>query len=201
MNVKKTLLNLIKYLHLSDKENKGIKFSENPLSINKNISGQLLKYYQHIYLSNDCYFNNPFLGIVLFSVNSENTEPERWALEDDERFQNNDYVIFAATMIDDVIFCDVREERCPVYTLISGDDKPIKLSDSLFEFLSFYINLTIIQLVDFNKEIYANKNLDYKKEFLEKVYSLINEEFSGEAKNGLIEFTLSGTLHIIGVDK
>ncbi|WP_109077561.1 hypothetical protein [Aggregatibacter kilianii] len=201
MNLENILPDLVKCFYLSEPIDGELEYSEMPLKVNaEDISGQLLEYYQHLSFEGDCYFGDQLFGMILFPALSESTEPEAWALQANERFQNRDYIIFAATISDDIIFCDIRDEKNPVYGLISGDDKAIKLSDSLFDFLVFYTKLTKLQVIEFKKEIYANKNLDYKKDFIERVYSLISNDFSKNV-DGLVEFILSGTLHLIDINK
>ena len=59
-------------------------------------------------------------------------------LQDDPQFSEGQYQIFAATDIDDILFCDIRDEKSPVYAWIPGECNYYKLSESLTEFLEFY---------------------------------------------------------------
>ncbi|MGT2711266.1 hypothetical protein [Streptococcus oriscaviae] len=193
MEIKNILPDLVECFYLSNRIDGEIEFLENPLLLTvNNISGQLLEYYQHLSFAEDCYFGNQFFDIVLLPIQSEGTRPETFGVHHDERFQKNDYIIFAHTTSDDVIFCDVRDEKCPVYGLISGGEYPHKLGDSLYDFLSFYIKIVKLEINDYHEEIYSDNNFNIKKEFVADVSNIINNNFSGESHEGLITFLLSG---------
>ena len=72
-------------------------------------------------------------------------------------------------------FCDVREARCPVYGLISGDSTPLPSSDSLFGFLAFYAELTRLQAIEFNGAIFADKQFNLNPAFATAVHACINQ--------------------------
>lgn len=69
----------------------------------------------------------------------------------------------------------MREQHCPVYGLISGDDKPLPLSNSLFDFLVFYADLTRLQAIAFNDAIFADKQFNLNPAFEAAVYVRISQ--------------------------
>ncbi|MDU8925697.1 hypothetical protein RYD26_12490 [Pasteurellaceae bacterium LIM206] len=193
MDIKKILPNLVECFYLSNRIDGELEFIKNPLPIaDKNIFRQLLEYYQHLSFKADCYFGNQFFDIVLLPMQSEGTKPETWALHHDERFKKKDYIIFAHTTSDDVICCNIRDDKCPVYGLISGSEHYHKLGDSLYDFLSFYIKLVYLEINDYHEEIYSDNNFNVKKEFIDDVSNIIKANFSGDSREGLIRFLLSG---------
>lgn len=156
--------------------------------------GQLGQFYQHLIFSDACYFGNRFFNLALLALEAENRDPDYLGLDSLESWTERPYEIFAQTMAEDILFCAVDEPSCPVYGLISGDDRMIKLSDSMAEFLSFYISLTRLQAITFKREIYANSQLDYKKEFIAEVERLIQISVSGQVQVALTDFILGGAL-------
>lgn len=154
--------------------------------------GQLGQFYRHLIFSDACYFGNRFFNLALLALKAENRDPAYLGLDSLESWRERPYEIFAQTMAEDILFCAVDDPACPVYGLISGDDRMIKLSDSLAEFLSFYMALTRLQAITFKREIYVNGQLDYKKEFIAEVVQLIEDSVSGQAQAGLMDFILDG---------
>lgn len=188
MNMNSLLQDFVKHFYLSKKMDGELHFSEEKLlERDEKLSGQLLEYYQHLSFEGECYFGNRFFNLVFLPYLSEATEPETWALDDNQLFNQKDYMIFAHNMLDEVIFCDVRDQDCPVYSLISGSSEVMKLSNSLFDFLSFYIELTNLQALKFKYEV-REQNLKLKNEFVDDVYLIINRCFCGDIKENLIEF-------------
>ena len=116
-----------------------VSFSNEKLRIqSSNLTGELLAYYQHIEFDKDLFFANQNFNIVLLPLDSPTRTVECWALQDDPQFSEGQYQIFAATDIDDILFCDIRDEKSPVYAWIPGECKYYKLSESLTEFFEFY---------------------------------------------------------------
>ncbi|WP_424406633.1 hypothetical protein [Pasteurella sp. PK-2025] len=188
MNVNSLLQDFVKHFYLSKKMDGELHFSEEKLlERDEKLSGQLLEYYQHLSFEGECYFGNRFFNLVFLPYLSEATEPETWALDDNQLFNQKDYMIFAHNMLDEAIFCDVRDQDCPVYSLISGSSEVMKLSNSLFDFLSFYIELTKLQALSFKYEV-REQNLKLKKELVDDVYLMINKFFCDDIKENLIEF-------------
>ena len=95
------------------------------------LSGDLLTYYQHIALPHFCLFDNLFFNIGLIALGEDSRDPDYLGLDCLPTWRDS-YQIFAQTLGEDLIFCDTRQAYCPVYGLISGDDKPLPLSNSLF---------------------------------------------------------------------
>ena len=106
------------------------------------MTGELLDYYQHIEFNKDLFFGNQNFNIVLLPLDSPARTVECWALQDFEQFTSGQFQIFATTDTDDILFCDMKDESSPVYAGRSGDPNFYKLSDSLTEFLEFYIAFT-----------------------------------------------------------
>ncbi|MBN6073714.1 hypothetical protein HYE60_00210 [Aggregatibacter actinomycetemcomitans] len=122
-------------------------FSEKCIEINSQfLNGELLEYYQHIDFKEKCYFGNEYFCLVLMPYLSKGTTSEDWALQDFEEFSRQEYIIFASTDIDEIIFCDMKSKNSPVYGGVPGDSTFYKLSDSLTEFVQLYITLTELQL-------------------------------------------------------
>ena len=118
-------------------------FSDAKLRIHSsNLTGELLDYYQHIEFNKDLFFGNQNFNIVLLPLDSPARTVECWALQDFEQFTSGQFQIFATTDTDDILFCDMKDESSPVYAGRSGDPNFYKLSDSLTEFLEFYIAFT-----------------------------------------------------------
>ena len=107
-----------------------------------NLTGELLNYYQHIEFNRDLFFANQNFNIILLPLDSSARAVECWALQDFEQFTSGQFQIFAATDTDDILFCDMQDESSPVYAGRPGDPSFYKLSDSLTEFLEFYIAFT-----------------------------------------------------------
>ena len=88
------------------------------------------------------FFANQNFNIILLPLESYARTVEYWALHDVEQFTSGQYQIFATTDIDDLLFCDMKDSKSPVYAGSPGDPIFYKLSDSLTEFLEFYIAFT-----------------------------------------------------------
>ena len=191
MNLENLLPDLVKCFYFSDPIGGDIEYTEMPIKVNaENISGQLLEYYQHLSFESDCYFGDQFFGLVLFSIQSNGRELSSWGLEDIHEWKNGRYTIFAKNTSDDVIFCDISDEKCPVYGIISGGEYHHELGDSLYDFLSFSIKLIRLEIIDYQGEIYSDNNFNIKEEFINDVSSLINSSFSGKAREGVTKFLL-----------
>lgn len=191
MNLENLLPDLVKCFYFSDPIGGDIEYTKMPIKVNaENISGQLLEYYQHLSFESDCYFGDQFFGLVLFSIQSNGRELSSWGLEDIHEWKNGRYTIFAKNTSDDVIFCDISDEKCPVYGIISGGEYHHELGDSLYDFLSFSIKLIRLEIIDYQGEIYSDNNFNIKEEFINDVSSLINSSFSGKAREGVTKFLL-----------
>ena len=150
-------------------------YTASPQAISQpNLSGDLLTYYQHIVLPHFCLFGNPFFNIGLIALGEHSRDPDYLGLDCLSTWRES-YQIFAQTLGEDLIFCDVREQHCPVYGLISGDDKPLPLSNSLFDFLVFYADLTHLQAIAFNGAIFADKQFNLNPAFEAAVHARINQ--------------------------
>ena len=120
-----------------------VSFSNENLRIqSSNLTGELLDYYQHIEFNKDLFFANQNFNIILLPLDSPTRTVECWALQDVLQFSEGQYQIFAATDTDDILFCDMKDESSPVYAGRPGDPNFYKLSESLTEFLEFYIAFT-----------------------------------------------------------
>lgn len=118
---------------------KSVNFSNEKLRIqSSNLTGELLDYYQHIVFNEDLFFANQNFNIVLLPLDSPARTVESWALQDVLQFSEGQYQIFATTDTDDILFCDIRDEKSPVYAGSPGDPNFYKLSASLTEFFEFY---------------------------------------------------------------
>ena len=116
-----------------------VSFSNEKLRIqSSDLTGELLDYYQHIVFTEDLFFANQNFNIILLALDSPARPVECWALQDILQFSEGQYQIFAATDTDDILFCDMKDERSPVYAGSPGDPNFYKLSASLTEFLEFY---------------------------------------------------------------
>ena len=120
-----------------------VNFSNEKLRIqSSDLTGELLDYYQHIVFKEDLFFANQNFNIILLPLDSPTRTVECWALQDVPQFSEGQYQIFATTDTDDILFCDMKDEKSPVFAGRPGDPNFYKLSDSLTEFLEFYIAFT-----------------------------------------------------------
>ena len=116
-----------------------VNFSNEKLRIqSSNLTGELLDYYQHIEFNKDLFFANQNFNIILLALDSPTRTVECWALQDVLQFSEGQYQIFATTDTDDILFCDMQDEKSPVYAGRPGDLSFYKLSESLTEFFEFY---------------------------------------------------------------
>ena len=116
-----------------------VSFSDTKLSTQSfNLTGELLDYYQHIVFKEDLSFANQNFNIVLLPLDSPTRTVECWALQDILQFSEWQYQIFATTDTDDILFCDMQDEKSPVFAGRPGDPNFYKLSESLTEFFEFY---------------------------------------------------------------
>lgn len=116
-----------------------VSFSDAKLRIHSsNLTGELLDYYQHIEFNKDLFFANQNFNIVLLALDCPARTVECWALQDFEQFTSGQFQIFATTDTDDILFCDMQDEKSPVYAGSPGDPSFYKLSASLTEFFEFY---------------------------------------------------------------
>ena len=116
-----------------------VNFSNEKLRIqSSNLTGELLAYYQHIEFDKDLFFANQNFNIVLLPLDSPARTVESWALQDVLQFSEGQYQIFATTDTDDILFCDMKDEKSPVYAGSPGDPNFYKLGASLTEFFEFY---------------------------------------------------------------
>ena len=106
------------------------------------LTGELLFYYQHLGIKEDLFFANQNFNIILLPLDSYARTVECWALQDILQFSEGQYQIFATTDTDDILFCDMKDDSSPVYAGSPGNPNFYKLSDSLTEFLEFYIAFT-----------------------------------------------------------
>lgn len=116
-----------------------VSFSDTKLSTQSfNLTGELLDYYQHIVFKENLSFANQNFNIILLPLDSPTRTFECWALQDVPQFSEGQYQIFATTDTDDILFCDMQDEKSPVYAGRPGDLSFYKLSESLTEFFEFY---------------------------------------------------------------
>ena len=78
-----------------------------------NLTGELLDYYQHIVFKEDLFFANQNFNIILLPLDSPARTVESWALQDVLQFSEGQYQIFATTDTDDILFCDMKDEKSP----------------------------------------------------------------------------------------
>ena len=143
--------------------------------------GELLYYYQHIQIKDDCYFGNSNFNLILLPLHSEFTTVEHWALQDYEEFTHGKYQIFACTDSDAIIFCDVTNLMSPVYAGRPGDPDFYQLSNSLTEFFMFYIAFTKMQ---------QEREFETSTEYFAETAILIEKYISGSSQNTAKEFLL-----------
>ena len=116
-----------------------VNFSNEKLRLHSsNLTGELLAYYQHIEFEKDLFFANQNFNIILLTFDAPARTVESWALQNVLQFSEGQYQIFATTDTDDILFCDMKDEKSPVYAGSPGDPNFYKLSASLTEFLEFY---------------------------------------------------------------
>ena len=116
-----------------------VNFSNEKLRIqSSNLTGELLDYYQHIVFKEELFFANQNFNIILLPLDSPARTVESWALQDVLQFSEGQYQIFATTDTDDILFCDMKDEKSPVYAGSPGDPNFYKLGASLTEFFEFY---------------------------------------------------------------
>ncbi|MGF6148153.1 Uncharacterised protein [Kingella potus] len=196
MNAKTILTNWVASFHLSiSKSNPNaqpalLAYTASPQAIcQASLSGELLTYYQHIVLPHSCLFGNRFFNIEWIALGEDSRNPDYLGLDCLPAWRES-YQIFAQTLGEDLIFCDIREARCPVYGLISGNDRLLLLSDSLFDFLAFYAELTRLQAIEFNGAIFADAQFNLNPEFANSVRARF-QHFSPDAQAGLARFMFS----------
>lgn len=112
--------------------------AEKIMNQSSELTGELLFYYQHLEFKEDLFFANQNFNIILLPLDSYARTVECWALQDVDQFTNGQFQIFASTDIGDILFCDMQDEKSPVYAGSPGDPNFYKLSASLTEFLEFY---------------------------------------------------------------
>ncbi|WP_260452478.1 hypothetical protein [Streptococcus gordonii] len=112
--------------------------TEKIMNLPPELTGELLFYYQHLDFKEDLFFANQNFNIILLPLDSYARTVECWALQDVDQFTNGQFQIFASTDIGDILFCDMQDEKSPVYAGSPGDPNFYKLSASLTEFLEFY---------------------------------------------------------------
>ena len=118
---------------------KSVSFLDAKLTIHSsNLMGELLDYYQHLEFKEDLFFANQNFNIILLPLDSYARTVECWALQDVLQFSEGQYQIFATTDTDDILFCDMKDEKSPVFAGRPGDPNFYKLSESLTEFFDFY---------------------------------------------------------------
>ena len=116
-----------------------VSFSSEELRIqSSDLTGELLDYYQHVVFNEDLFFANQNFNIILLPLDSPARTVECWALQDFEQFTSGQFQIFSTTDTDDILFCDMKDEKSPVYAGRPGDLSFYKLSESLTEFFEFY---------------------------------------------------------------
>lgn len=145
------------------------------------LTGELLFYYQHLEFKEDLFFANQNFNIILLPLDSYARTVECWALQDVDQFTNGQFQIFASTDIDDILFCDMQDEKSPVYAGSPGDSTFYKLSDSLTEFLEFYIAFT---------NLWKQREEISLEEYIEKTGTLIESAISPDAQATAKEFLL-----------
>ena len=143
------------------------------------LTGELLFYYQHLEFKEDLFFANQNFNIILLPLDSYARTVECWALQDVDQFTNGQFQIFASTDIDDILFCDMQDSKSPVYAGSPGDPIFYKLSDSLTEFLEFYITFSILweQREDVPLEKYIKKTEELIENFISPDAQATAKEF------------------------
>lgn len=155
--------------------------TEKIMNLPPELTGELLYYYQHTEFKEDLFFANQNFNIILLPLESYARTVECWALQDFEQFTNGRYQIFATTDIDDILFCDMQDEKSPVYAGSPGDPIFYKLSDSLTEFLEFYIAFT---------NLWKQRENVRLEEYIEKTEDLIENFISPDTQASAKEFLL-----------
>lgn len=159
-----------------------VNFSDAKLRIHSsNLTGELLDYYQHIVFKEDLFFANQNFNIILLPLDSYARTVECWALQDFDQFTSGQYQIFATTDTDDILFCDMQDEKSPVYAGSPGDPSFYKLSASLTEFLEFYIAFS---------NFWSQRENVPQEEFIAGTGDLIENYLSSDAHVTAKEFLL-----------
>ena len=159
-----------------------VSFSNEKLRIqSSDLTGELLDYYQHIVFNEDLFFANQNFNIILLALDSPARTVECWALQDFEQFTSGQFQIFATTDTDDILFCDMQDEKSPVYAGSPGDPSFYKLSASLTEFLEFYIAFS---------NFWSQRENVPQEEFIAGTGDLIENYLSSDAHVTAKEFLL-----------
>ena len=153
--------------------------AEKIMNQSSELTGELLFYYQHLEFKEDLFFANQNFNIILLPLDSYARTVECWALQDVDQFTNGQFQIFATTDIDDILFCDMQDSKSPVYAGSPGDPIFYKLSDSLTEFLEFYITFSILweQREDVPLEKYIKKTEELIENFISPDAQATAKEF------------------------
>ena len=153
--------------------------TEKIMNLPPELTGELLFYYQHLEFKEDLFFANQNFNIILLALDSYARTVECWALQDVDQFTNGQFQIFASTDIDDILFCDMQDSKSPVYAGSPGDPIFYKLSDSLTEFLEFYITFSILweQREDVPLEKYIKKTEELIENFISPDAQATAKEF------------------------
>ena len=155
--------------------------AEKIMNQSSELTGELLFYYQHLEFKEDLFFANENFNIILLPLDSYARTVECWALQDVDQFTNGQFQIFASTDIDDILFCDMQDSKSPVYAGSPGDPIFYKLSDSLTEFLEFYIAFT---------NLWKQREDVRLEEYIEKTEDLIENFISPDTQESAKEFLL-----------
>ena len=187
MSIRNDLKNFIEVFNKDENSMGVMKFSDVVLNRDEDsvkLEGEVLYFYEHTIL-----IENPAFGGELYIqvIEEKNLKSilSGWLVDEGDSNWTDDYVIFSVRD-GDVLFCDLSDNKSPVYGSIQK--RNYKISDSLSVFLRTYSRVICIGMDYFNGDL-TDDDFNFNPNYINMVRTELDKNLPEElAKNFLYFF-------------
>ena len=148
------------------------------------LTGELLYFYQHTVLLDKPTFGGDFFIQLIEAPNLLNML-SGWRAPGKSDWPDN-YIIFGDRN-GDALFCDISDEKSPVYGSVQKNN--FHLSDSLADFFTLYVRLVELEETEFGCDT-KNEDFSYKNEYLDAVDAELKKYTSPDFASHFMYFFL-----------
>ena len=160
------------------------------LPLDLEFKGSIKEYFSHTLISDDAMIGGEFM-MNIYSLNNvkKGLEGWSWYVENNQRYVNKNWLntwIPVGDRNGSIVFVKSELNSANIYASFTGGFEPFLIADSLKSLLDVLTQCLRLEK-DFN---YDTQNEDYepKTDFINKVKSICEANFSKDSNNGFMEF-------------
>lgn len=147
------------------------------------LNGEILHFYSHLMLSEKPTFGGGAY-LQIFETDELPKILSEWRSPDKNNNWSDDFLIFAERN-GDVIYCDLSDEKSPVYGSIQK--KKLHISSSLNDFIQAYNRTLEIEIKDFSCDV-LDEDFNYKSDYLSTIENELKKTLSTDLSANYMKF-------------